>query len=204
MARTRNPAAYSRFVGYLKIALPLIAIGLLSTVFLVQKEDPIKSGAIFSEIDRDTIRDGLSVHNPKYSGVNVNGDRFYLEASRATPDGADPDEVAMVDILGRTDYREGRTISLRAARGTAFLPDQTILLEGGVHIKTSDGYEGLTNAGTAGLDRGSFVSDGPVTLTGPTGMLEAGSMRIETHQSDQGENQVFTFENGVKLKFEPK
>lgn len=200
-----KPGAYSRLVGYLKIALPLLAIALLSTVFLVQQEDEITGGIVFTQSDRDTVRDGLTMHNPKFSGVNLKGDRFYVEAERATPDGAEPKEVALKGVDGRTDYVSGLSIFLSAARGTAYIPEQKVRLEGGLTIRTSDGYEGVTDAGVAGLKTGSFVSDGPVTLTGPTGTIEAGSLRIETlkEPKDNSENQVFWFEKDVKLVFQP-
>lgn len=201
MARAEyRPGLRSRLVGYLKIALPLLAIGLLSTVFLFQESDQIEGGITFSSDDRDTMRDGLSIYNPKFSGINLNGDRFFMEAAKATPDSADPEEVDLIDLNGRTEYKNGFAVYLTAARGKARLPQQLVELSGGVHIRTSDGFEGLTNAGIAGLENGSFITETPVTLSGPIGKLEAGSMRLEHLVSDgAGENQVFTFENGVKL-----
>lgn len=200
-----RPGAYSRFIGYVKIALPLLAIALLSTVFLVQSEDTIEGGITFSKNDRDTIRDGLTVYNPKFSGVNLRGDRYFLEALKATPDSAEPDEVMLEGVDGRTDYVSGLSIYLTSERGMARLPQQRLNLEGGVTIKTSEGYEGKTEAGVLGLDNGSFVSKGPVTLSGPPGQIEAGSLRIESlkHPDAAQENQVFWFENGVKLTYLP-
>lgn len=205
MARKDHPAGYySRFVGYLKVALPLLAIGLLSTVFLFQAGDEIEGGISFSSDDRDTMKDGLAVYNPKFSGVNLHGDRFFLEASKATPDSGDPKEVVLVDLNGRTEYKSGLAVYLKAARGIVRLPEQVLELSGGLHIRTSDGFEGLTNAGVAGLETGSFLSKGPVSLEGPIGRLEAGSMRLDpSPEGETVENQVFTFENGVKLTLTP-
>ena len=55
----RDPGVYSRWVGILKIVLPLIAVGLLSTVFLVQKEDAFEGGLVFTKVDIATL--GLPV-----------------------------------------------------------------------------------------------------------------------------------------------
>ncbi len=207
MARGRSrPGLRSRIVGYLKIALPLVALGLLSTVFLFQEDDAAPGGITFSENDRDTMRDGLAVYNPKFSGVTPNGDRFYLEAAKATPDdSADPNEVALVDLTGQTEYASGLVLTLKAARAQAYLEKQIVEVSGGMRIVTSNGFEGMATAGTVGLETGSFVSDGPVTLQGAIGYLEAGSMRLENEQDGEGvQNQVFTFENGVKLTLTPE
>ena len=199
-----HPGLRSRFVSYLKVALPLLAIALLSTVFLFQVPDEIEGGITFSADDRDTIRDGLTIYNPKFSGVNLNGDRFFMEASKATPDSAEPEEVALLEINGRTDYVGGFSVYLKAARGTVHLPDQQLNLSGGIHIRTSEGFEGLTNSGQFEMDTGRFVTATPVSLNGPMGQVEAGSLRIETLANGSSkENQVFTFENGVKLTLTP-
>lgn len=205
MARRDHPSGfYSRLVGYLKVALPLLAVALFSTVFLFQTGDEIEGGISFSSDDRDTMRDGLAVHNPKFSGVNLRGDRFFLEAAKATPDSGEPEEVVLVELSGRTDYKDGFSVYLKAARGIVRLPEQLLELSGGLHISTSDGFEGLANGGTAGLDTGSFISDGPVTLDGPMGRLEAGAMRLDpAPEGATKENQVFTFENGVTLTLTP-
>ena len=206
MARSDyNPGLRSRLVSYLKIVLPLIAMGLLSTVFLFQEGDKPPTGITFSEDDRDTMRDGLAVYNPRFSGVSQSGDRFFMQAAKATPDrNENPAEVALVDLVGRTEYISGLTIHLRAARGLAHLERQQVDLSGGIHVSTSDGLEGMANAGTAGLEDGSFVSDGPVSLTASFGALDAGSMRVQTETDSEGaQNQVFTFENGVKLTLDP-
>lgn len=205
MARANyRPGFRSRLIGYLKVLLPLLAVGLLSTVFLFQTRDEIEGGITFSADDRDTMRDGLAIYNPKFSGLNINGDRFVMEASKATPDSADPQEVVLLNLDGRTDYETGLSVYLKASRGIARLPEQILELSGGVHIRTSEGLEGLTNEGVAGLEDGSFVADTPVTLDGPMGHLEAGSMKLERVSGDGSrENQVFTFENGVKLTLEP-
>lgn len=200
--RSYRPGLYSRFIGYTKIALPLIAIAVLSSVFLLQEKDEIAGGVTFSEDDRDTMRDGLAVYNPRFSGVNLNGDRFFMEAQKATPDGSDTKEVALVDLDGRTDYASGLTVFLKASRGFADLPGQTLDLTDGVRLRTSDGFEGVMNTLKADLETGLIVSEMPVRLTGPRGLLEAGSMRIETIPDENGiENQVFSFENGVTLSF---
>ena len=201
-----RPGLRSRLVGYLKIALPLLATGLMSTVFLFQQPDEIAGGITFSEDDRDTMRDGLAVYSPKFSGLGPSGNRFFVEATKAVPDsGQNPNFVSLVDLSGRTEYTSGLTVNLRAARGRANLPEQVMELEGGLRILTSNGYEGLTNGGSANLETGTFQSSGPVTLTGPIGTLEAGVMQIVVETLETGkQNQVFTFEKGVKLTLNPK
>lgn len=200
-----RPGLYSRLVGLLKVALPLVAVALMATVFLVQKEDKITGGVVFTQGDRDTMRDGLAINNPELSGITATGDRFFMTAVRAIPDGNTLNEVALERITARTEYLSGRKVYLKAHEGTAFVPEQRVHLMGDIEINTTDGYVGVTQTASADLANGEIFADSPVVIDGPTGRLEAGSMRITNEPDATGarNNQMFTFENGVKLTFQP-
>lgn len=199
--RPRDPETYTRFVGVLKVALPLIAIGLLSTVFLVQREDTFEGGLVFTKVDIATLGDGLTISNPRFSGITRGGDTFSLTAVRAIPDSSIPTRIEMTDISADLSYEQGRTVELTAAHGLAHVKAQVLELDGGIHAESSDAYTIETDGGVFQMTDGTFESSGPVVLTGPTGNLEAGKMRVTPGNDSQ--NHVFWFENGVKLTFQP-
>lgn len=189
----------------MKVALPLIAVALLATVFLVQEEDTIAGGVVFTQGDRDTMRDGLAINNPELSGITPTGDRFFMTASRAIPSDNTLQEVALVEITARTEYLSGRIVDLEANEGMAFVQEQRVHLMGDIRIETSDGYTALTQSGVADLSSGAIYIDTKVELEGPTGRLTAGSMTIANQPQNAASqnNQMFTFENGVTLTFQP-
>lgn len=200
-----RPERYSRFVGLMKVALPLIAVALMATVFLVQEEDTIAGGVVFTQGDRDTMRDGLAINNPELSGITPTGDRFFMTAARAIPNDNSVQEVELFEITGRTEYLSGRIVRLKANEGMAFVPEQRVQLIGDIEIETSDGYTAHTQSGVADLASGEIHIDSQVELVGPTGQLTAGSMTIANQPQNAGSqnNQMFTFENGVTLRFQP-
>ena len=209
MAGARHsPGAYSRFVGALKILLPLLAVLILSTVFLSQKEDTFEGGLVFSKADRATLGDGLTIRDPNFSGSNKAGDRFSISAEAATPDAAQPRNIAMVRPVARTNFNSGLVVTLTAAEGHADIDAQTVTLEGGLRIVTSDGYELNSAGGIAYLRPGIVTTTGPVVANGPAGHVEAGKMTIaRAPQGDQNtalENRFLTFNNGVKMIITPQ
>jgi len=194
---------YSRIVGFVKVALPILALILLSTVFLVQKKDTFEGGLIFTQADRDTLREGLTIRDPRFGGVTRDGDTFTITAVTAVPDGVTPKEVAMTGIFSRTEYATGGTTELRSQNGVANLRDQTLALSGGMEIQTSNGYTVIAPGAFANMVAGTIVSEGPVTAEGPAGKLEAGAMTYATVYAGDGETiatRTLRFNNGVTMK----
>lgn len=203
MARqTPDPEVYSRRVGILKIMLPLIAVGLLSTVFLVQKEDAFESGLVFTKVDIATLGDGLTISNPRFSGITNRGDTYTLAAARAVPDGPKPRIVEMSEITADMSYAEGTIVNATAAQGIADVQQQTLQLNGGLNASSSNAYTFTTDGGLLSLNSGDFESSGPVKLTGPQQTLKAGRMRIAVQED--GTSRFFHFENGVHLTYTPE
>ena len=204
-ADARNPGIYSRFVRIVKIVLPLLAVGLLSTVFLFQRDGGFDGQVVFSDIDRNGLGDGLTVRNPEITGVSSGGDAFRISATTATPDGPRPKEIEFTGLNARTDCQSGETLTVQADQGIVNVRDQHMTVEGNVVIDTSDGYRGETDQAVVNLRDGWFETAGPITIDGPLGTIDAGRMRIEERDGEDNSenNRHFLFENGVKLVFLP-
>lgn len=201
----RAEGLYSQVVFWLKILFPLLGIVLLSTVFLVQKEDDFDGGLVFSQIDLDSLGDGLTIRNPRFNGATQSGDSFSVVAETALPDGPSPKTIAFTTLHARTNYVSGVSVDVSANAGVAVLATQEIVAEGGVLVETSQGYVGTTDAATANLRTGAMHTHGPIQMKGPLGELEAGRMEIRLLDGAEGSlnrNQFFWFENGVKLVYQ--
>ena len=58
-------AGYSRAVRWLKIGLPLLALALLSTIFLVPREVSFEGGLVYTSADLLALGEGLAVTRPR-------------------------------------------------------------------------------------------------------------------------------------------
>ena len=205
MADKRNSGLYSRFVKVIKIVLPLLAIALLSTVFLFQRDQGFDGQVVFSDIDRNGLSDGLTVRNPEITGVSSGGDAFRISAETAVPDGPRPKEIRFTGLNARTDYQSGETLTVEADQGVVDVREQRMEVDGNVVIDTSNGYRGETDQAVVNIRDGLFESPGPITIDGPMGTIDAGRMRIEERDGEDSSknNRHFLFENGVKLVFLP-
>ena len=199
--RPNDIGLYSRWVGILKVVLPLIAVGLLSTVFLVQREDKIEGGLVFTKVDIATLGDGLTISKPRFSGLTTSGDTFTLTAARATPDSSKPTKIEMTDIVADYAYLSGLEVLANAAHGLALMAEQTLTLNGGLSATTSNNYDVTTPGGIIKLRTGEFESSGEVVLVGPSQRLTAG--RLTVTPGEDGPGQIFLFDNGVHLTYSP-
>ncbi|MEC9432264.1 MAG: LPS export ABC transporter periplasmic protein LptC [Pseudomonadota bacterium] len=173
---------YSRLVRWLKIGLPLLALALLSSLFLIPQDKVFEGGLVYSTADLISLGEGLQVTNPRIEGATAAGEPFVVEADSATPDGPDPSLVELARVRGAFEQGAGeaaREIRLTAETGRLRPREQALSLSGAVRLETSDGYVVTTDRVSADLRAGRAEAPGPVRAEGPQGSIEAGSFRAE-------------------------
>jgi lipopolysaccharide export system protein LptC len=80
--------------------------------------------------------------------------------------------------------------------------NKILMLEGGVVLDTSDGYHVETDMVEIDLGAKTAIAPGPVSGTGPTGRIDAGSFRAAAGEDNIGAGKIW-FENRVRVVFIP-
>jgi len=195
---------YSRFITITKVVLPLIAIGLLGTVFLITNDDSLEGGFSFSQADLAALESGMRIDKPKIFGSNPNGDVYSFVADALLPDSLDPSLVEAQRISGEITYQDGEVIQISAEKAEFLLDGNQIRLSGGMLAVLSDGSRIASDGLLAELDSGKLTSTGAITASGPLGNIQAGNFRVELVGEKDEEKQMIWFENGVMLSFKPE
>jgi len=198
-----SPGLYSRLVAILKVLLPLVALGMLAALFLIQAEDQPGRSVVFSEGDIAALGEGLRVVNPSFSGTTRSDDRYRFDALLVVPDAVPPTRASITAIEGSIDFAGGQRVDLAAAEGEIDLTGDTLELAGDVRIDTSDGYRLRTERVAVDLDGGAIDAREPVTAHGPMGQIASGWMRISPPEAGAGDARRFLFGNGVRLVYDP-
>lgn len=196
----RGDGLYSRVIAWLKILLPLAALALLSTLFLLSRSTEQVLDVPFAEALRGEGVAREHVSAPYYAGTTESGDSLTMTAKSAAPEGEGL--IRAEDLAATLRKSDGSEILLNAVHATLSDHDQTALMEGGVRIESSSGYVLNTETLTSAIDRIEAESGGPVQGEGPLGTIEAGKMRIDSIGEDGGVQLLFT--EGVKLIYTPK
>ncbi|PWG16995.1 hypothetical protein [Salibaculum griseiflavum] len=193
----RAESLRSRYVAILKIALPLAALALMSTVFLLARA-PLPSGDIpYAEIEG--IAREPRVSGAQVTGVATDGSVVEVIAGRARPDGA---LISIDDLRANIVSVEGVEIAIRAGDGEVDNDAQVARLFGLTRISTSNGYEMETTGLSASIASGRVESDGALEVRTPFGDLTAGKLVIETPNAEAGQRMLF--QEGVRLVYDPK
>ncbi len=197
MAVANNP--YSRFVQFAKIALPLLALALLSTMFLFSRTINPEDAIPFAEIDVEEIARQQRLMAPKFSGVTSDGSTITVTAQTALPDATNPRRMAATDVSAQIVTTSGTQITLMSQDAIYDGDTDSMDLTGDVRLTTSTGFVLKSDLLIADLQRTALVSPGPVNGSGPTGTLEAGQMELVATDGSQ----LLVLKNGVKLVYQP-
>ena len=189
-----NP--YSRFVNWAKVLLPLLALALMSTMFLIARSPTTTMEIPFADVEQLAREQRIS--EPYYSGLTETGARIAISATSAKPV---DDRLDAVDLLARVERSDGFIFALSAETGLIDRGEDVARLVGNTRIATSDGYRMETDELRTDLSSGAVFSDTDVLATGPFGELRAGAMEIEAERPLGGGR--ILFKDGVNLIYDP-
>lgn len=190
---------HSRVVVILKITLPLVALAVLSSLFLFSR--PIDPEDAIPYVDVE-IADRLAqprMTGAGFSTVTADGSTLTLNAAEAAPQAGGATVTGLTGLLASAD---GATADISAAAGVLDRARATLSLMDGVKMNTSTGYQIVTDALVIATDRTWLESPGAVEATAPFGILNSGAMRLDQDADSKAYHLVFT--DGVRLIYQPK
>ena len=190
---------HSKVVAILKITLPLLALAILSSLFLFSRPIDPEDAIPYADVE---IADRLA--QPRMSGagfstVTSDGATLTLSAERAAPvvGGA-----TVTGLTGSLKTADGVETTIKAASGNLDRAKAALDLTGGVALTTSTGFQLAMDSLTLGTDRSFAESLGPVTATAPMGSLTSGGMRMSRDGADAP--YLLVFNKGVRLIYQPQ
>lgn len=166
---------HTRFVGWMKIILPVIALGLLSTLFLLSRTvDPTQDIPV-TEVDLEQRAQDQGASNPSFSGVTEGGEQVTFEAAMVRPDLSADGQLLADRPNAKITLDGGTVVTVTAANGRTSRNMMTAELLGEVVVTTSQGYQLNSKRIVAEFEPLTVESPGPVTGKGPPGGFGSGS-----------------------------
>ena len=215
MARSARDNLHSRLVGILKITLPLLALAILSTLFLLSGGINPDDAIPYAEVD---IADRLNqprMTNAGYAGVTRDGAAINLQIAEARP--AAPSGTAATDpsadgtstigpsargLLGLLETPDGARLEIAAGLAQMEIATRRVLLSGGVELKSSTGIVAQADGFAFELDQTNVQSTGRVSAEGPFGQVTADHLSL-TATPDLANSYVLVFKGDVRLLYQP-
>ena len=193
---------HTRIVRWLKVALPLAALALLSTLFLVSNRISGDLDLPYSQVEIEDRLNEPRMTRPSYSGVTSDGASLTLSADEARPAGTDDAEASALRMKGVLQSASGSTVTLQSDSVTIDSESRKADLSGAVRIATSEGFRIQTEGLTVALDVSHLQSTAPILAEGPPGRITADAMELTDSGSD-GQAHVLRFTGHVKLVYLP-
>lgn len=191
----RLGVGYSRFVGAMKVLLPVGAVALVALVavwpYIQPSDSHFRIG--FSTLVSSEA-ESPNIINPRLVGTDSSDQPFSITADMAKNFEAQTDfwqngspvelEMPKADVT----LEDGSWLVLTAKSGLLTPQTKTLDLTGEVNLFHDSGYELRTEKATIDLKAGSAASDVPVEGQGPFGHLQSEGMRL----LDKGKTIIFT------------
>lgn len=194
---------YSRVVAWLKIILPILALGILSTLFMVARTIDPAANIPYADVDIEKLTREERIGNPNYSGITEAGAAVRLRAKQAKPDPETADRVLGADVDATLDLPDGRSFDVTALSLVLDNTTQFARLGGGVVVTSDPQVEMRTETLDLALKTTRVTSDTRTVVTSQTGTLTAGRFEMSGDGSD-GNPYLMVFKGGVTLIYDPK
>ncbi|RJE80811.1 hypothetical protein [Paracoccus sp. JM45] len=192
----------TRIVRWLRVLLPLVALAMLSTMFLLSRKSDTESSIPYAEVDAKAAAEEGRIVGPEYMGVTNDGVELSLRAASATPD--DGVSGGQASDL-RLDWKRPDGLTADVVAPTGGTRDGVVNLQGGVVMNTSTGWQLRTQMLQAQTDQSIITADQGIEADAPFGQLQAGQMRLapDDTSDDAQKPAILNFSGGVRLIYQP-
>jgi len=194
--------SYSRAITLLKIVLPLAALAILSTLFLMARSVESTRTIPIARGEIETLAREERITSPSFSAVTDSGAAVSVSAQVAVPsDGG----MSARGVQARIELADGENLAVEAADGR-FDPARRLgTLSGGVSVVTSNGYTIRTESLLVDAQAMSMTTEGGVAARGPLGRMTAGKMVLRQQTGpDRAAGYELLFQDHVNLVYRIK
>lgn len=194
----RAGGRYTRFVGCMRLGLPLVAGAIIITIIiwpqLPENKKQFRLGISASEVAGEISQ---AIVNPRYTGLNTKQRPYTITAETASPTAKDPDLIKLTSPKADLVTREGRWLALSAPSGLFDKGKEELTLQDTVNFFHDSGHELIASNITIDLKGGSALSRENVKGQGPLGNIHSKGIRI----TDNGSR--WEFLGPAKITFYP-
>ena len=191
---------YSALVAWLKTLLPIVALGLLSTIFLFSGKVDVTQSLPYTEHNIAEIVREQRITRPYFTGIASNGTEIALSAAYASPQIENAHILEITDLSVVLRSTSDRMVQVTAGRGALDSATQTAQISTNVHIAALPDFWVTTQALDMNLNQGVVSAKGGFQGVTSLGAVTAGEMHLQMTADDQ----QIVFLNDVRLVYSPK
>ena len=194
----RVASRHSLLVRVMRIGLPVSVVVGLSALVLNAYFKPMQIFEKLPSVSGKLAVQGskITMELPRIAGFTRDSRAYELNAESAVQDIAKPDIVELQNLRAKMELQDKDVVQVTANAGTYNTKADRIVLRDQIVVTSQQGYKALLREAAVEMKKGNVISEMPVEITLPNGMLKANRLEI----IDSGD--VIRFEKGVVLDLE--
>jgi lipopolysaccharide export system protein LptC len=186
----RSAARHSRFVRFLRFPIPAAILTIVAAIW----------GATYLKVNWSGDGDvfAITMKNPRLTGFTTDQRPYELTARAAAQDLTRPDILELQELRAKVELKDGQHVNVTSRNGVYDTKAEVLRLNDHIVITSTSGYEGRLSEATIHTSKGIIVSESPVEMKLPTGMLNANRLEVRENGA------VIWFGGGVEMNLNPK
>jgi lipopolysaccharide export system protein LptC len=194
----RAARRHSRFVRIIRIALPVAVLLALGALVFVTYFDPMRMLEKLPSVSGKLAVQGskITMQAPRIAGFTRDSRSYEMTAETAIQDIRTPDVVDLQNLRATVEMPGPNLVQITAASGVYNTKTENLIMRDRVMFTTAHGYRGRLREAQVDVKKGNVVSDQPVEIMLPDGLLKANRLEIV----DSGE--LIRFDGGVVLNLD--
>lgn len=195
----RAAVRHSRMVRFARHAIPIAALAAVAGLVLLTWFNPLRLIEKLPIGLRDAVISGtkIKMEQPRLSGFTRDARPYDLSALVAAQDITKPGLIELTTLRAKIQMHDRSQVEVSAATGMFDTKAEILTLEKDILVKSTSGYDGKLSEAVINTRTGNIVSEKPVLLNLPNGVINANAMEIE----QAGE--VLRFGRGVAMQLMP-
>ena len=192
--------SYSFFIAWVKTLLPIVALGMLSTIFLFSGKVDVTQSLPYAELNVEDIIREQRITKPYFTGISEGGIEFALSAAYATPNASQPSILDVSKLRVEFKTPQGNTTEITAGLGEMNTETKSAKISRGVNLASKLNFWITTEALDIDFNDSYASTNGPFKGVFSLGSIESGNMVLKMITGDQ----QIIFTNGVRMLYNPK
>jgi lipopolysaccharide export system protein LptC len=178
--RFRRAARHSRWVRFLRRAIPTVVVVSLLGIVAVSMFNPFRLLAKLPIGVGNLSVSGtrITMQSPHLTGFTPDQRPYDLRAKTATQDVTDPIHVELQELSAKVQMEDKSTVMMDARIGLFDTKAQRLDLSERIFLQSSTGYEARLTQAAVDFAKGLVTSDQPVAVKLLNGTLDAANLRI--------------------------
>ncbi len=198
--RFRAARRHSRFVRFLRLAIPVGLVVCLAVVAAATFFNPLRMLAKLPLDPGKMVISGtkITMEAPRVGGFTRDGRPYEMTAAAAAQDLANPGVLELKQIRARVQMQDKSTTDITAATGVYNTKSDQLVLKSDILVVSSSGYQVRMLEAAVDIKTNRIVTERAVDVKLTNGTLNANRMEV----ADNGD--VMRFGNGVELYLVPQ